>query len=327
MSTNPDREPELRDENRWVEAIANDIAGAARLVLGAILAVVEGAPGWPARIALWFKFVHLRRPDKNFGILPGWRRWLTALAAGPAAILMAVLFVDPIYMAWLRSSGGLDARYRSIFETITRFGQSDWILIGTGIIIVGISLLSARRFKGAQKPVVQTPLLNAYYLFTTVAFAGLLTNLLKNFVGRARPPFTPIGDVWFAAPFRDNYEYAAFPSGHATTAGALAIALALLFPAFRWYFLFAGAWIAISRPALGVHFPSDVLAGFLFGAAFSYVYARSFARKRLLFAFSPEGRLALRVPASRAALRRRAGGIFQAALARNLDRPNRPDKE
>ncbi|MGI9400523.1 MAG: phosphatase PAP2 family protein, partial [Rhizobiaceae bacterium] len=92
-------------------------------------------------------------------------------------------------------------------------------------------------------------------------------------------------------PFTRGYEFASFPSGHATTAGAAAIALALLFPRLRSLFVVAGIWVAISRPALGVHFPSDVLAGFCFGAAFTYCYARSFARKRLLFAFTKNGQV------------------------------------
>jgi len=54
-------------------------------------------------------------------------------------------------------------------------------------------------------------------------------------------------------------------------------------------FVVAGVWVALSRPALGVHFPSDVFAGFCLGAGFTWFYARSFARKRLLFGFDEKG--------------------------------------
>ena len=45
---------------------------------------------------------------------------------------------------------------------------------------------------------------------------------------------------------------------------------------------------------MGAHFPSDVVAGFTLGVVFTWLYARSFARKRLLFEFSSSGRLRLR---------------------------------
>lgn len=58
-----------------------------------------------------------------------------------------------------------------------------------------------------------------------------------------------------------------FPSGHTLEAFAMAMALAILFtgkkiavPAFIW-----AALVAYSRMALGVHYPTDVLAGVLLG--------------------------------------------------------------
>jgi len=86
----------------------------------------------------------------------------------------------------------------------------------------------------------------------------LVVNGLKANVGRLRP---------------DGTDALSFPSGHAATAGQIAVGLALLterlgHPRLRW--TAAVAWVAVmawSRTALDVHYLSDVLAGALLGAA------------------------------------------------------------
>lgn len=64
----------------------------------------------------------------------------------------------------------------------------------------------------------------------------------------------------------DSYS---FPSGHATLSFALATSLSLSHP--RWYVvapsLTWAAAVALSRMWVGVHYPSDVLAGALLGGA------------------------------------------------------------
>ena len=58
-----------------------------------------------------------------------------------------------------------------------------------------------------------------------------------------------------------------FPSGHSATAFAAATALAIMCPRLRPAVLVIAAAVALSRVYLRVHFPLDVIAGGLIGAA------------------------------------------------------------
>lgn len=99
-------------------------------------------------------------------------------------------------------------------------------------------------------------------LFTTLAFWGAMAAQwgLKLVFGRPRP------DLW---PTDVQVSGLSFPSGHATAAAALALVVGFLAwrTPYRWAAVVVGALYAalmmLSRVVLGVHYPSDVLAGAL----------------------------------------------------------------
>jgi len=101
--------------------------------------------------------------------------------------------------------------------------------------------------------------------------ATLLYSLIKYFVHRPRPP----SDIWLA----DVGKSTSFPSGHATQSLASYLALALVGatwlskPAWRGCALalvLAGG-VGWSRVYLGVHWTTDVIAGWLIAAAWTTV--------------------------------------------------------
>jgi membrane-associated phospholipid phosphatase len=66
-----------------------------------------------------------------------------------------------------------------------------------------------------------------------------------------------------------------FPSAHATSSFAVATAMCRVDPATSAVFLVAAA-LALGRPYLGMHYPSDVLAGALLGACLGLIVPLSF---------------------------------------------------
>ncbi|WP_093894800.1 phosphatase PAP2 family protein [Streptomyces sp. Ncost-T10-10d] len=119
----------------------------------------------------------------------------------------------------------------------------------------------------------------AMWVAVTSALSTLLQQGLKSAVGRERPHWpNPV----------DSAHYAAFPSGHAMTA---TVTCGLLLWLLRrhgteprmWRMALVAAWISVvgvgvTRLYLGVHWMSDVLGGWLLGAALAGFSIAGFAR-------------------------------------------------
>jgi undecaprenyl-diphosphatase len=106
----------------------------------------------------------------------------------------------------------------------------------------------------------------------SVYLAGWVEDWMKDFVARARPCRT-IEGIRLILPCPKSYS---MPSGHAI--GSFAFAAPLFYltrehisVAWRLFPVVLAAMIAFSRIYLGVHYPTDVLAGALMGAVIGLV--------------------------------------------------------
>ena len=144
-----------------------------------------------------------------------------------------------------------------LFTVITQFGDG---LILALIIIPLMYFLSKPRFK-----------IHIVALILSVAVSGILITGIKVAVDRPRPPeyFQKLG-VDVHAPLGSPRDRS-FPSGHTTTAFGTATYLSFVYPPLAPIFMTLAALVGLSRIALGVHFPLDVIVGASIGAAFSVI--------------------------------------------------------
>ena len=193
-------------------------------------------------LAALVRFVHAR-----------WKR-LAVLFGGVLVPLLA--FGDLAEDVWVGGVFQWDApilRYLHSFSTPARDAAMEVVSLAGyefGVIPLAAIVFLALLARGRRGDV----------LFFGVAMAGtgVLNQSGKMFFRRARP------ELWLSPAPEHTFS---FPSGHAMGSMALVAALAVLaWPTrWRWWVIAIGGLftfvVGLSRVYLGVHYPSDVLAG------------------------------------------------------------------
>jgi undecaprenyl-diphosphatase len=161
--------------------------------------------------------------------------------------------LDRRLLRLLRSRGHGDPRIVNAIANFSRTGEHAACWFALGAAGFAISARGSYRRRAFARGVSVTGI--AYGLNTAVKFA----------VKRPRPeledlpPLTPVVTAL------------SLPSAHATTSFAAAAAYSSALPFGSPLFYGAATMFALSRPYLGVHYPSDVIAG----AALGTVIGRS----------------------------------------------------
>ena len=129
-----------------------------------------------------------------------------------------------------------------------------WALIGIAVLLSP----DAMRFRAIEAAAC------------AVTCGIVLFHKVKRLVCRTRPrDIEP--HCWAHIVTRDRFS---FPSGHSTTAFAVAITLGSFYPEIMPVLLVLAANVAISRVVVGMHFLSDVLVGSGMGALLGYAAFR-----------------------------------------------------
>jgi len=155
----------------------------------------------------------------------------------------------------------IEERDRRVLEAVVR-QRSLWVTP----VMRGVTFLG--------EPVVATgvgfSLLSGLFLptggaggeaFAALAISHLFVQILKRSVTRSRPS-RPAGLTMLVQP-PDRFS---FPSGHAAATLSMALPVSAALPTFPGVLVLGLAFmVGLSRPYLGVHYPSDVLTGWLMG--------------------------------------------------------------
>lgn len=139
------------------------------------------------------------------------------------------------------------------------------------VLSAGIFLLFHHEIFKAENPLLA--LRQKWKEISLVFFVGIfarsITEILK-YLFHADRPFLVLKDV-SALFFETGY---AFPSGHATFFAALAFAIFFAHKKVGYTFMFFALLIGLARIIAGVHFPIDILGGFIVGFMTSYIINR-----------------------------------------------------
>ena len=146
----------------------------------------------------------------------------------------------------------LDPAFTFISKTVTPF-----------VIVTPVSLLTTGLIK---KDSLLTR--KSLVIVATIISTAAAATILKHAINRTRP-FITYPDIEKV----DGGGSPSFPSGHTSDAFGLATSVSLAFP--KWYviapsYIWASS-VGYSRMHLGVHYPSDVLAGMIVGSGSAFI--------------------------------------------------------
>ncbi|MGE0036299.1 MAG: phosphatase PAP2 family protein [Xanthobacteraceae bacterium] len=252
-------------------------------------AATEPNAPWPQwvrnNVAAWFALLH--RPPRVMPASAWWAAVHPRVTAGVA--VLTVGFMVALDAQAVTAARRLPLRLIEFFDWLTDFGKSSWFLWPVGLLLIVFPFLAAPSLPRLSRLTFAAISVRLTFLFLAIGLPSLFASVVKRLIGRSRPFVGGEADPFLFAPFGWRVEFASLPSGHATTAFAVAVAVGALWPRTRvlmWTYALA---IAVSRVVLTAHHPSDVLAGALVGAFGALLVRNWFAARRLGFAPAPGG--------------------------------------
>jgi membrane-associated phospholipid phosphatase len=169
--------------------------------------------------------------------------------------------LDAPVSGWLSAHGIDNIVDHAWWAKAVKFGGTFWVTLGVAVMV---GVWHRLKWRGG--------------IF--IALCGVVSGvngIVKWIVGRTRPtkgvaPFElhPFRYGWAGAFDQKNL---GFPSGHACLAFAMAAALAILLPRWRWAFYGCATLVAIERVAENAHYVSDAVGAAAIGVMGVWIVA------------------------------------------------------
>ena len=230
--------------------------------------------------------------------------WLSAGLG--AAIIVLMYAIDAWEIAQMPKRGTPSLWWVRI---LTDFGKDEYVLAVLAGLLIAVAIVSPA-LRGIQRSLLLGLGTRLQFIFCAVAVSNLVTEVLKYCIGRGRPFVGGEANAFHFSHFAGNPAYYSFPSGHATTAFALALAVSAVWPQARVAMAVYALIIAATRLVLLAHHPSDVVAGAMVGIVGAMFVRYWFAARRLGFAIQRDGSIVSLVGPSSGRLKRVARGAF-----------------
>ena len=192
---------------------------------------------------------------------------------------------------------------------LTDFGKDEYVLAVLAGLLIAVAIVSPA-LRGIRRSLLLGLGARLQFIFWAVAVSNLVAEVLKYCIGRGRPFVGGEANAFHFSHFAGNPAYYSLPSGHATTAFALAFAVSVVWPQARLAMAVYAIVIAATRLVLVAHHPSDVVAGALVGVIGAMFVRYWFAARRLGFAIQSDGTIVSLVGPSSGRLKRVARGAF-----------------
>ena len=183
--------------------------------------------------------------------------WTLSLLGLAVAIALLVAYGDQPISALFYAG---DGPWAGFFSRLTMVGSAVVYLVPLGFGALFL-LLAARRAAPRIRAARLRLASRLMFVFAAIALSGLTVDLIKVLVGRTRPYLWRDGGLYHFAPPGWTSLYQSFPSGHAANLFAAALAASMLLPAWRRPLLALAGLLALTRLAVGAHYPSDLLGG------------------------------------------------------------------
>ena len=192
-------------------------------------------------------------------------------------LLLGVLFFLFFDYSISKFFYNINSQTKSLFETLTHFGDSLYFFVPTILIWATIKIIQNKN------KIVLTISDISIFIFFNILFSGIAVQIFKHILGRPRPPLFHSNNLSTIDIFNFDSRWHSFPSGHTATIFAFIFCLIFLFPKIKNILITIAIIIASTRVIVGAHYVSDIFGGALVAYITSILLREKFFQKSKLF--------------------------------------------